>query len=210
MEKLRVGVLASGRGSNLQAIIDGCRQGLVPARVVVVLSDKAGAYALDRARAAGIPAFHVNPQDFANKHDYERELVKILQSYGVQLVCLAGYLRLVGEPLLQAFPNRMMNIHPALLPAFPGLHGQRDALAYGVKIAGCTVHFVDEGIDTGPIILQAAVPVYDDDTEDTLAARILRQEHRLYPEAVKLFAQGRLRVQGRKVFIDQERDHVED
>ncbi|GAB6157985.1 phosphoribosylglycinamide formyltransferase [Desulfotomaculum varum] len=210
MEKLRVGVLASGRGSNLQAIVDGCRQGLVPAQVAVVLSDKAGAYALTRAQVAGIPAFHVNPQDFAGKKDYERELVKILQAHGVQLVCLAGYLRLVGEPLLQAFPNRIMNIHPALLPAFPGLHGQRDALAYGVKIAGCTVHFVDEGIDTGPIILQAAVPVYDDDTVDTLAARILQQEHRLYPEAVKLFAQGRLRVQGRKVFIDQERDNVED
>ncbi|SHF36215.1 phosphoribosylglycinamide formyltransferase [Desulforamulus putei] len=203
MGKLRVGVLASGRGSNLQAIMDACNQGLVPAEVVVVISDKPGVYALERAKSAGIPAHFVDLKAFASKGDYERAVVKILQDHGVQLVCLAGYMRLVGEPLLQAFPNRIMNIHPALLPSFPGLHGQRDALAYGVKISGCTVHFVDEGMDTGPIILQAAVPVLDDDTEETLAARILQQEHRLYPEAVKLFAQGRLRVQGRKVFIDK-------
>ncbi|MEW6065684.1 MAG: phosphoribosylglycinamide formyltransferase [Bacillota bacterium] len=203
MGKLRVGVLASGRGSNLQSIMDQCRQGLIPAEVAVVISDKPGAYALERAKTAGIPACLVDLKAFESKGDYERAVVKILQDHGVQLVCLAGYMRLVGEPLLKAFPNRIMNIHPALLPSFPGLHGQRDALAYGVKISGCTVHLVDEGMDTGPIILQAAVPVLDDDTEETLAARILEQEHRLYPEAVKLYAQGRLRVQGRKVFIDK-------
>lgn len=203
MGKLRVGVLASGRGSNLQSIMDQCRQGLIPAEVAVVISDKPGAYALERAKTAGIPACLVDLKAFESKGDYERAVAKILQDHGVQLVCLAGYMRLVGELLLKAFPNRIMNIHPALLPSFPGLHGQRDALAYGVKISGCTVHLVDEGMDTGPIILQAAVPVLDDDTEETLAARILEQEHRLYPEAVKLYAQGRLRVQGRKVFIDK-------
>lgn len=201
MGKLRIGVLASGRGSNLQSIMDGCNQGLIPAEVAVVVSDKAGAYALERAKLAGIPAHFVDLKTFEGKGDYERAVVKILQEHQVQLVCLAGYMRLVGEPLLKAYPNKIMNIHPALLPAFPGLHGQRDALAYGVKISGCTVHFVDEGMDTGPIILQAAVPVLDDDTEETLAARILEQEHRLYPEAVKLFAQGSLQVMGRKVLV---------
>ncbi|MCL5289684.1 MAG: phosphoribosylglycinamide formyltransferase [Bacillota bacterium] len=201
MGKLRVGVLASGRGSNLQAIMDSCSLGAIPAEVAVVISDKAGAYALERAGFAGIPAHFVDLKTFESKGDYERVVVKILQEHRVQLVCLAGYMRLVGEHLLKAYPNKIMNIHPALLPAFPGLHGQRDALAYGVKISGCTVHFVDEGMDTGPIILQAAVPVLDDDTEETLAARILEQEHRLYPEAVKLFAQGRLQVMGRKVLV---------
>ncbi|SHK29181.1 phosphoribosylglycinamide formyltransferase [Desulforamulus aeronauticus] len=201
MEKLRIGVLASGRGSNLQAILDQCQAGLLPAEVVVVISDKPGAYALERARAAGIAAYSVPVKDYPNKEEYEQAIVRILQQFQVQLLCLAGYLRLVGEPLLKAFPNRIMNIHPALLPSFPGLHGQRDALHYGVKISGCTVHFVDEGMDTGPIILQAAVPVLDDDTEETLAARILEQEHRLYPQAVKLFAEGRLEIQGRQVVV---------
>ena len=201
MEKLRIGVLASGRGSNLQAILDQCQAGLLPAEVVVVISDKPAAYALERARAAGIAAYSVLVKDYPSKDEYEQAIVRILQQFQVQLLCLAGYLRLVGEPLLKAFPNGIMNIHPALLPSFPGLHGQRDALHYGVKISGCTVHFVDEGMDTGPIILQAAVPVLDDDTEEALAARILEQEHRLYPQAVKLFAEGRLEIQGRRVVV---------
>ena len=201
MEKLRLGVLASGRGSNLQSILDHCHQGLVPAEVVVVISDKPGAYALERARVAGIPAYTVEPKSYSTKDEYEQQIVTHLREAGVQLVCLAGYMRLVGQTLLRAFPNGIMNIHPALLPAFPGLHGHRDALAYGVKVSGCTVHFIDEGMDTGPIILQSAVPVLEGDTEESLSARILEQEHRLYPEAIKLYAQGRLHVQGRTVRI---------
>ncbi|ABO50873.1 formyltetrahydrofolate-dependent phosphoribosylglycinamide formyltransferase [Desulforamulus reducens MI-1] len=201
MNKLRIGVLASGRGSNLQSILDRCQEGTVAAEVVVVISDKPAAYALERARQAGITAFGLEIRSFPGKREYEQAVVKLLQDAGVELVCLAGYMRLVGESLLRAFPNRIMNIHPALLPSFTGLHGQRDALQYGVKISGCTVHFVDEGMDTGPIILQAAVPVLDDDTEESLSARILNQEHRIYPEAVKLFAEGRLQVVGRKVYI---------
>jgi phosphoribosylglycinamide formyltransferase-1 len=201
MKKLRLGVLASGRGSNLQAIMDRCQDGSLAAEVAVVISDKPAAYALERARLAGIAAFGLEVAAFPSKREYEQAVVELLQGAGVQLVCLAGYMRLVGEPLLQAFPNKIMNIHPALLPSFPGLHGQRDALQYGVKISGCTVHFIDEGMDTGPIILQAAVPVLQDDTEETLAARILEQEHRLYPEAIQLYAEGRLLVEGRRVCI---------
>ncbi|AEG59558.1 phosphoribosylglycinamide formyltransferase [Desulforamulus ruminis] len=203
MEKLRLGVLASGRGSNLQAIMDACRANKIPAEVAVVISDKAGAYALQRAESAGIPAHFLDYASFDGKGAYEQAAVTILKESGVQLVCLAGYMRLVGETLLRTYANHIINIHPALLPSFPGLHGQRDALNYGVKVSGCTVHFVDEGMDTGPIILQAAVPVEEEDTEETLAARILEQEHKLYPEAIKLFAQGRLRVQGRKVMIQR-------
>lgn len=203
MRKLRLGVLASGRGSNLQAIMDCCQAGSLAAEVAVVISDKPAAYALERARRAGIAAFSLEVAAFPGKGEYEQAVVELLREAGVQLLCLAGYMRLVGEPLLQAFPNKIMNIHPALLPSFPGLHGQRDALQYGVKISGCTVHFIDEGMDTGPIILQAAVPVLDDDTEDSLSARILEQEHRLYPEAIQLYAEGRLQVEGRRVYINR-------
>ncbi|MGQ9823979.1 MAG: phosphoribosylglycinamide formyltransferase [Desulfotomaculales bacterium] len=201
MALLRVGVLASGRGTNLQAIIDACKEGKVPAEVAVVVSDKASAQALERARKEGIPAVFVDPRGFAGKEEYERAVVDVLKRHGAELVCLAGYMRLVGKTLLGSFPNRIMNIHPALLPAFPGLHGQRQALEYGVRYSGCTVHFVDEGCDTGPIILQAVVPVFDTDTEETLAARILEQEHRIYPEAIRLFARGYLHLKGRRVFI---------
>lgn len=201
MKKLRVGVLASGRGSNLQAIIDACAGGEVPAVVTVVVSDRAGAYALDRARRHGIPAVHIHPADYGTKEEYEKRIVLEMREYGVDLVCLAGYMRLAGRVLLDSFPDRIMNIHPALLPSFKGLHGQRQALECGVKISGCTVHFVDGGMDTGPIIIQAAVPVLDEDTEEDLSARILEQEHSIYPEAVKLFAEGRLRIDGKKVFI---------
>ncbi|MGB9845910.1 MAG: phosphoribosylglycinamide formyltransferase [Desulfotomaculales bacterium] len=201
MALLRVGVLASGRGTNLQAIIDACKEGKIPAEVAVVVSDKAGAQALERARKEGIPAVFVDPRGFAGKEEYEQAVVDVLKRHGAELVCLAGYMRLVGKTLLGSFPNRIMNIHPALLPAFPGLHGQRQALEYGVRYSGCTVHFVDEGCDTGPIILQAVVPVFDTDTEETLAARILEQEHRIYPEAIRLFAGGYLHLEGRRVFI---------
>lgn len=200
MGKLRLGVLASGRGSNLQSIMDAAGAGRIKAEVVVVFSDNKDAFALERARKAGIPALRLDPRDFGSKDEYEKAILEILQEHEVQLVCLAGYMRIIGRVLLEAFPNMIVNIHPALLPAFPGLHGQRQAWDYGVKFSGCTVHFVDEGMDTGPIIIQAVVPVYDDDTVDTLADRILEQEHKIYPEAIGLIAEGRLRLEGRKVF----------
>lgn len=199
MGKLRLGVMASGRGSNLQSIMDAAAAGKIKAEVAVVFSDNKDAFALERARKAGIPALYLNPRDFGSKEQYEKAVLKLLNEHGVQLVCLAGYMRIVGRVILDAFPNRVINIHPALLPAFPGLHGQQQAWDYGVKFSGCTVHFVDEGMDTGPIILQAVVPVYDCDTADTLADRILEQEHKIYPEAVGLIAEGRLKLNGRKV-----------
>jgi len=201
MEKKNLGVLASGRGSNLQSIMDSCAAGQIPARVAVVISDNSDAYALERARQAGIAAIAVNMSGFPDKARYEQYIIKILQEHEVHLVCLAGYMRLVGSTLLDAFAGRIMNIHPALLPAFPGLHGQEQAWRYGVKYSGCTVHFVDGGMDTGPIILQAVVPVYDHDTSDTLAERILEQEHRIYPEAIRLYCEDKLIIDGRKVRI---------
>lgn len=201
MKKKNLGVLASGRGSNLQSIMDACAAGQIPARVAVVISDNLEAYALERARQAGIAAVAVNHSDYPDKAAYEQYIVKVLREHGVDLVCLAGYMRLVSPTLLNAFGGRIMNIHPALLPSFPGLHGQEQAWRYGVKFSGCTVHFVDDGMDTGPIILQAVVPVYDDDTADTLAERILEQEHRIYPEAIRLYCLDKLVVDGRKVCI---------
>lgn len=201
MSKLRLGILASGRGSNLQSIMDAAAVGKIDAEVAVVISDKKDAFALERARLAGIPAEYVNFKDYTSKDDYERAILEILRHSEVGLVCLAGYMRLVGKVILGAYYNRVLNIHPALLPSFPGLRGQEQAWEYGVKFSGCTVHFVDGGMDTGPIIIQAVVPVYDEDTADILAARILKQEHRIYPEAIRLYAEGRLKIQGRKVFI---------
>lgn len=197
--ELKVGVLASGRGSNLQAIIDASEGGRIDARVVCVVSDVAGAYALERARKHGIDAVHINPGDFRSKQEYEAQICRYLKDRGVELVCLAGYMRIVSPYLIHEFPNRILNIHPALLPSFPGLHGQRKALEHGVKFSGCTVHFVDEGVDTGPIIIQSVVPVLDNDTEDTLAARILAEEHKIYPQVIQFIAEGRLAVEGRKV-----------
>lgn len=198
---LSIGVLASGRGSNLQAIIDAIAAGRLKAKVAIVISDNPTAYALERAQAVGIPAFACNPKTYPDKEKYEQAIVQAFREQGVELVVLAGYMRLVGMTLLESFPNRIMNIHPALLPAFPGLHGQEQAWEYGVKFSGCTVHFVDKGMDTGPIILQAAVPVLDNDTAEELAARILEQEHRIYPEAIQLYARGCLEIMGRKVRI---------
>lgn len=201
MRRVRLGVLASGRGTNLQAIIAASQKEDYPAEVVVVLSDKPEAMALERARQHGIPAQVVPPREFGSRLRYEEALVRILRDYGVDLVVLAGYMRLVGREFLRAFPDRVMNIHPSLLPAFPGLEAQRQALEYGVKISGCTVHFVDAEMDHGPIILQAAVPVLDGDTVESLAERILAEEHRLYPEAIRLWAEGRLQIEGRRVRI---------
>jgi phosphoribosylglycinamide formyltransferase-1 len=198
---LRLGVLASGRGSNLQAILDACAQPGFPARVAVVISDRERAQALERARGAGVEAVFLDPKAFADRPAYDQALVDALRARAVGLVCQAGFMRILSPVYVRAFAGRALNIHPSLLPAFPGLHAQRQALAHGVKVSGATVHFVDEGVDTGPIVLQAAVPVAPGDTEDTLSARILVQEHRLYPEAIRLFAEGRLTIAGRRVVI---------
>lgn len=204
--RLRVGVLVSGRGSNLQALLDACARPGYPAEVVVVISDRERAAALDRARAAGVEALVVNPKDFADREAFDLALVRELTARRVGLVCTAGFMRILSSAFTRAFAGRAMNIHPSLLPAFPGLHAQRQALDHGAKVAGATVHFLDEGaVDTGPIILQASVPVHPDDTEDTLSARILAEEHRLYPEAVRLFAEGRLSVAGRRVLVKGDR-----
>ncbi len=203
---LRVAVLASGRGSNLQAIIDGIEANQVQASIVAVVSNKKDAVALERARKHGLKNLFVDPKPFAGQPDgreaYDRSLLAILQQHDVELVLLAGYMKIVTAVLVNAYANRMMNIHPSLLPSFPGLDVQKKAIEWGCKLAGCTVHFVTEGVDEGPIILQAAVPILDDDSPETLAARILVQEHKLYPRAVQLFAEGRLRVDGRRVLIE--------
>jgi phosphoribosylglycinamide formyltransferase-1 len=200
-EPLRVGVLASGRGSNLQAILDASRSSGYPARVVVVISDRETAAALARARAAGVEALFLDPKQDGDREAFDRRIVQTLQARGVELVCNAGYMRILSPVFVRAFAGRAINVHPSLLPAFPGLHAQRQALAAGVKIAGVTVHFVDEGIDTGAIVAQAGVPVLDDDTEESLAARILVEEHRLYPEVVRWIAEGRVSVDGRRVRV---------
>jgi phosphoribosylglycinamide formyltransferase-1 len=198
---INVGVLISGRGTNLQAIIDSCESGVIPAKVAVVFSDKPGAYGLERAKKHNIATAVFQPKDFPDKNTYELEIVKLMKEHNVDLVCLAGYMRIVGPVLLEHFKGKMINIHPALLPSFPGLRVQKAALDHGVKISGATVHFVDEGCDTGPIIVQAAVPVLEEDTEESLSARILEQEHKIYPQAIKLFAEGKLKMEGRRVKI---------
>ncbi|MFL5250971.1 MAG: phosphoribosylglycinamide formyltransferase [Myxococcales bacterium] len=198
---MRLGVLASGSGSNLQSILDACEQGRIEARVAAVICNVAGARALERARASNVPAILLPHAGFARREEYDAHLVEELRAHDVSLVCLAGFLRIITPVMLRAFPDRILNIHPALLPAFPGMHAVRQALAAGVRVSGCTVHIVDEGTDTGPIVVQAAVPVLDGDTEETLATRILVQEHRAYPRAISLFASGRATVTGRKVAV---------
>jgi len=199
--------LASGRGSNLQAIIDAIESKVLQAQIVAVISNKKESVALDRARKHGLPDLFVDPKPFAGQADrreaYDRALLDVLEQRQVELVLLAGYMKIVTPVLLTAYANRMMNIHPSLLPSFPGLEVQKKAIDWGCKLAGCTVHFVTEGVDEGPIILQAAVPVLDTDLPETLAARILEQEHKIYPRAVQLFAEGRLTVDGRRVFIEK-------
>jgi phosphoribosylglycinamide formyltransferase-1 len=203
---LRVAVLASGRGSNLQAIIDAIEAKRVDATIVAVISNKKDAVALERARKHGLPDIFVDPKPFSGRPDardaYDRVLLDVLSKYDVELVLLAGYMKIVTALLVNAYANRMMNIHPSLLPSFPGLDVQKKAIDWGCKLSGCTVHFVTEGVDEGPIILQAAVPILDQDTPDSLAARILEQEHKIYPRAVQLFAENRLRVDGRRVLIE--------
>ena len=196
-----VGVLISGRGSNLQALLDAQRQGELGGRVAVVISNVATAPGLERARRAGVPAL-VRDHRGRTREDHDRDLLADLAAHETELVCLAGYMRLVSPVLLEAYPHRVLNIHPSLLPAFPGLDAQRQAWAHGVKVSGATVHLVEQGLDTGPIVAQEAVPVREGDTADDLAARILEAEHRLYPRAVRLMLEGRCRVEGRRVLVE--------
>lgn len=204
MPRIRVSVLASGRGSNLQAIMDAVRGGKLDARLACVFSDKKDAPALERARSGGADAVHLSAKDYPDREAYDVAIVKVLREYQTDLVALAGFMRIITPVLIASFKDRIMNIHPSLLPAFPGLHAQRQALAYGVKTSGATVHFVDQEVDHGPIIIQAAVPVMEGDTEETLSARILEQEHRIYPQAIQWFAEGRLKVEGRRVWVRED------
>ena len=194
----RLGILISGRGSNLQALIDAIAGGRLDATIGVVISNRADAAGLERARAAGIEAVCLPHRAYATREDYDRALVKELQARDVGLVCLAGFMRLVGAPLIEAFPNRILNIHPSLLPAFPGLDAQKQAIEHGVKVSGVTVHLVTAELDGGPIVVQRAVPVIAGDTAESLSARILEEEHRAYPEAVQLILHGGWRVEGRR------------
>ena len=200
-EKQVLGVLCSGRGTDLQSIIDAIARGEVHASIGVVLADKPDAYALERAKKAGIPAVCVNRKEYEDRESFEKALLAELSRAGVALVVLAGFMRVLTPYFVRAYAGRIMNIHPALLPSFPGAHAHRDVLAYGVKVSGCTIHFVDEGTDSGPIIAQAAVPVLDGDTEETLGARVLKEEHRLYPQVIEWYCEGRLQVEGRKVCV---------
>jgi phosphoribosylglycinamide formyltransferase 1 len=199
----RVGVLVSGRGSNLQALLDAARGGELGGEVAVVVSNVESALGLERARAAGIPAVFRDHRG-KKREAYDAEIVEILRAHQVDLVCLAGFMRLLSPVFVRAFPGRIVNIHPALLPAFPGLEAQRQAWEHGAKVSGATVHLVDEGLDSGPIVAQAAVPVLSLDTPETLAARILEAEHRLYPRAVRLLLEGRCRLEGRRVIVEEE------
>lgn len=199
MNNRKAGVLVSGRGSNLQAILDRIADGYLPLEISVVISDKDDAYALERAANVGIKTVVVARKECASKEEFEEKIHAALVEAGCELVILAGFMRILSGSFVSKWQHKIINIHPALLPSFPGLDGQGQALDYGVKFTGCTVHFVDEGTDTGPIILQKVVPVLDDDTHDTLAARILEQEHQAMPEALKLWAEGKLVIEGRKV-----------
>ncbi len=199
--KKRIGVLISGRGSNLEALAESVAAGRIPnAEIAIVLSNKEDALGIERARARGIEA-RVIPSKGLDRETYDKQVLAALAENKVDLVCLAGYMRLLSPGFVRAFPNRILNIHPSLLPAFPGLEAQRQALEHGAKFSGCTVHFVDENLDAGPIILQAVVPIEDGDTPETLADRILREEHRIYSEAVRLVLEGRCRVEGRRVVV---------
>jgi phosphoribosylglycinamide formyltransferase-1 len=199
--KKRIAVLASGRGSNFQAVIEAIASGRIPAECVALITDNPKAYAIERAEKAGVPVLVLDYASFPSKGAYEHALLAAMQKQKADLFVLAGYMRILGTAIVQAFPQKIVNIHPALLPSFTGLHAQRQAVSYGVKVAGCTVHFVDENLDCGPIILQKCVPVLKDDDEDTLAERILVEEHTCYPEAIRLFCENRLEIAGRTVRV---------
>lgn len=199
---INIAVFISGRGSNFLALLKNIEKGVIKnCQIAVVFSNNPNAKGLEYAAEAGIKTIVIPSKNRSDRVEYDKEIINALSEYNVDLICLAGYMRIVTEELVEAYKNKIINIHPALLPSFPGLHAQKQALDYGVKVSGCTVHFVDGGMDTGPIILQKTVPVYDNDTEDTLSARILEQEHTAYSEAVALYAAGRLKVSGRKVEI---------
>ncbi len=198
---INIGVLVSGRGTNLQAIIEAIEEGKIAGEIKIVISDNPDAYALKRAQQYHIDIRYVDFKEFKNREDYDKEIIKTLKEKKINLVVLAGYMRILSPYFIRTYKNKIINIHPALLPSFPGLHAQRQTLEYGVKISGCTVHFVDEGVDSGPIILQKAVEVSDDDTEESLTEKILKEEHQICPRAIQLFSQGRLIVKGRRVFI---------
>lgn len=201
--KLAIGVLVSGSGSNLQSIINSIEQGRLDAEIKIVVCNVRDAYALQRAKNHSLPTAVVSHEDFETREAFDGEIVRILQAMGVELVVMAGFMRIITPVLLQAYPENIMNIHPALLPSFPGMHAQRQAVDYGVRFSGCTVHFVDLGVDSGPIIIQAIVPVYDEDTEETLSERILKEEHRIYPQAIQFFATGRIQRKNRRVMISE-------
>ncbi len=200
--KVPIGVLLSGGGTNLQAIIDAIAAHKLDAKIELVLSNKADAFGLTRARNHGIATEILDHKAYPSREAFDQAVVDLLRGHGVELVVLAGFMRLLSPVFIKAYSNRIMNIHPALLPSFPGLHVQKKALDHGVRFAGCTVHFVNEECDEGPIIIQAVVPVFPDDSEDSLAARILTQEHQIYPRAIQLYAEGRLHVSGRRVLVD--------
>ncbi|OHE24420.1 MAG: phosphoribosylglycinamide formyltransferase [Syntrophobacterales bacterium RBG_19FT_COMBO_59_10] len=201
LRKIGIGVLVSGSGSNLQSIIDHIEGGKLDAEIRIVLSNNPEAYALERCRKHRIPTAVVDHRRFASREEFDRRVIEVLAASGVELVVMAGFMRVLSSEFFRAFPMKIMNIHPALLPSFPGIHVQQKAVEYGVKFSGCTVHFADEGVDTGPIIIQAAVPVDPDDTAETLAARILKEEHRIYPQAIQYYAEGRIEIEGRKVRV---------
>ncbi|GJL80068.1 MAG: phosphoribosylglycinamide formyltransferase [Nitrospinaceae bacterium] len=198
-KEFKLGVLVSGNGTNLQAIIDQIETGDLPAKISIVISNKKEAAALKRAQDHGIESVFIDPKSFPGKAEYDQAMADLLKAQMVDLVCLAGFMRILGKEFIQIFSGKIINIHPSLLPAFPGLHPQQQALDHGVKFSGCTVHFVDEGVDSGPVIIQSVVPVYDSDDEQELSRRILEQEHNLYPRAIQLIAEDRLIVSGRKV-----------
>ena len=200
---INIGVLASGRGTNLQAIIEAIEEGEIEGRINIVISDNRDAFALKRAKQNNIETQYVDFKSFKNREDYDKEIIKALEEKKIDLVVLAGYMRILSPFFINAYKNKIMNIHPALLPSFPGLHAQRQAVEYGAKVSGCTVHFVDEGVDSGPIVLQKSVEVNDDDTEELLAERILKEEHQIYPKAIQLFSEGRLMIEGRRIFIKE-------
>jgi len=200
---INIGVLASGRGTNLQAIIEAIEGGKIEGRINIVISDNRDAFALKRAKQNNIETQYVDFKSFKNREDYDKEIIKALEEKKIDLVVLAGYMRILSPFFINAYKNKIMNIHPALLPSFPGLHAQRQAVEYGAKVSGCTVHFVDEGVDSGPIVLQKSVEVKDDDTEELLEERILKEEHQIYPKAIQLFSEGRLMIKGRRIFIKE-------
>lgn len=202
MNKLPIAILVSGNGSNLQAIINAAKDGSLSAEIKVVISNNPNAFALTRCKKHKIKTVVYNNNDFPDKDAFETAIAKTIKESGARLICLAGFMKVLSPNFVSKFDGHIINIHPALLPSFPGLHGQRQALEHGVKISGCTVHFVDEGVDAGPIILQTAVAVKDNDTEETLSARILKEEHKIYPKAIQLFAENKLKITGRRVLIE--------